>query len=132
VKSRTFVIGFFAVVALVAAASIYLRLTVDRAEKDIAAVTAPDGKLKAVRVTLSNGAPAPFCNETVVVILALYPDEFDENRNLYEVYAGRCGAKPLEVRWVSDRELRIVSSGAVMRSKDTDATKTVKVTLVRP
>ena len=58
------------------AGSIYLAVTTDRADKALVAVASPDDKYKAVRLTVSNDTPAPFCVDSIAVFLSVYPDSF--------------------------------------------------------
>ncbi|HEY4141027.1 MAG TPA: hypothetical protein VGM57_06415 [Pseudolabrys sp.] len=137
-RAKTFFIGFFAVVALLAAASLYLSLTVDRADKTFTAVAAPDNKYKAVRITLSGGGASPFCIDGIAVILDVYPDEFAERDRAYLVYSGPCAADRNalpKTEWKSNTDLAIIYSkeSAAQKSpviKDLDVTKTVHVTFV--
>jgi hypothetical protein len=142
-NSKRFIIGFLVVVALIGAVSIYVSMTTERAVQSITAVTSPDKKLKAVKTTLSNGGAAPFCFDTIVVLPTIYPDDFHENRDAYEVYAAPCGrfadgTPSPQIEWLSATSLRITSAphpaGAKnVRMKDIDITKTVQVTfVVRP
>lgn len=139
-KAKPFLIGFFCVVALIGAASIYLAATVDRAEKSVVAVAAPGNKYKAVRLTFSNGGAAPFCFDTISVFLTVYPDSFAESDKTYEIYGAPCAAtdrrKDLpKMEWLSDKALRItyapVANGRTPRLKDHDASRYVDVTFVR-
>ena len=137
-KAKTFFIGFFAVVAVLAAVSLYLSLTVNRAEKTLTAVVAPDNKYKAVKITLSGEGPPPFCIDGIAVILGVYPDNFAERDKAYLVYSGPCAsdrATSPKIEWKSNTELQITygkESGAVKSPviKDLDVTKTVHVTFV--
>jgi hypothetical protein len=138
VKAKTFFIGFFAVVAVLAAASLYLSLTVDRADKILTAVVAPDNKYKAVKITLSGDGPPPFCIDGIAVILGVYPDNFAERDKAYLVYSGPCAADRKawpKIEWKSNTDLQITfeKQSAAAKSpaiKDLDVTKTVHVTFV--
>jgi hypothetical protein len=137
VKAKTFFIGFFAVVAVLAAGSLYLRLTVDRADKTRTAVVAPDNKFKAVRITLSGEGPPPFCIDSIAVILGVYPDEFAERDRAYLVYSAPCAADRAaspKIEWLSNTALQISylkKPGAKDPAlKNLDVTKTVNVTFV--
>jgi hypothetical protein len=138
VKAKTFFIGFFAVVAVLAVASLYLSLTVDRADKTLTAVAAPDNKYKAVKITLSGEGPPPFCIDGIAVILGVYPDNFAERDKAYLVYSGPCAADRNtwpKIEWKSNTDLQIIyaKDSAATKSpavKDLDVTKTVHVTFV--
>ena len=57
-KAKPFLLGFFAVVVVVAAVSIYVSMSVDKAQKTFTAVASPDSKYKAVRLMIARGAPS--------------------------------------------------------------------------
>lgn len=130
-KAKTFFIGFFAVVAVLASVSLYLSLTVDRADKTLTAFPAPDNKYKAVRITLSGDGPPPFCIDSIAVILGVYPDNFAERDKAYLVYSAPCAASP-KIEWLSNAALQIsyAKNSAAKALKDHDVTKTVHVTFV--
>jgi hypothetical protein len=139
VKAKPFIIGFFAVVALLGAASVYMAITVEPAQKSIAAVAAPDNKFKAVKITLTRGGNPPFCVDSIAVILGVYPDAFAERDKAYEVYAAPCGrfgdgAPSPKIEWLSDTALQISyaknPSAKPPKLKDADLTKAVHVTFV--
>ena len=141
-KTKPFIIGFLAIVALLAAVSIYFSAIVDRADKTVAALASPDGKFKAVRITFVAGGAAPFCFDNVSVMFAAYPDEFAQREKAYEVYAAPCGSfanrEPSpKLEWLSGSELKIAhaarpaaSNVKPMRTKNIDVTKSVHVTFV--
>ena len=106
-KAKTFFIGFFAVVALLGAASVYLAVTVEPAQKSLTAVVAPDNKYKAVKITLSGEGPPPFCIDSIAIILGVYPDDFAERDKAYLVYSGPCAANRNagpKIEWKSNTE----------------------------
>ena len=138
-RAKPFFIGFFAVVALLGAASIYLSLTVEPAEKSITAFAAPDAKFKAVKITLTRGGNPPFCLDSIAVILGVYPDDFAERDKAYEVFTAPCGrfaggAPSPKIEWLSDAALQISyakpSAAKPLKLKDADVTKAVHVTFV--
>ncbi len=139
-KAKPILIGFLTVVVLIAAASVYLAATVDRAEKAVVAVAAPGGKYKAVRVTFSNGGATPFCFDTVSIFLSIYPDSFAVSDKSYEIYGAPC-AEPAKraalpkMEWQSDKALRVtyapVDNGQSPRLKNHDASRYVDVTFVK-
>jgi hypothetical protein len=140
VKAKPVLIGFFGLVALIGAASVYLASTVDRAEKSVVAAAAPGGKYKAVRVTFSNGGASPFCFDTISVFLSVYPDSFAESDKSYEIYGAPCAeparrAELPHMEWLSDKALRVtyapVANGQTPRLKDHDASRYVDVTFVK-
>jgi hypothetical protein len=139
-KSKTFIIGFGVVVALIAVVSIYMAATVERADKTIVTAPSPDGRFKAVRTTLARGGASPFCFDNIALLPAIYPDDFDEHKNAYEIYAAPCGrfasgAPSPKVEWLSASALQITYAAAPdakpPRTKDLDITKTVTVTFVK-
>jgi hypothetical protein len=142
VKEKIFVLGFFAVVAGVAAVSIYVNESIDKTERTVTAVAAPDGKYKAVRESISRGGADPFCFDTISIFLSVYPDNFAVSDRTYEVYAGPC-AKPAQradlphIEWLSDKAVRITypasataSDTMKMRTKLLDASKFVHLIFV--
>ncbi len=135
-KAKPFFIGFFTVVAVLAAGSLYLRLTVDRADKILTAFPAPDSKYKAVKITLSGDGPPPFCIDSIAVILGVYPEHFAERDKAYLAYSAPCAADRAlpKIEWLSNTELQItyaaVPDAKPPRLKDHDVTKTVHVTFV--
>ena len=139
-KAKPFIIGFLAVVAVLAAVSVYFSATVDKADKSVTALASPDGKFKAVKVTLVAGGAAPFCFDSVSVMLAAYPDEFAQREKAYEVYAAPCGSfangEPSpKIEWLSASALQITYAAAApdaktARTKNIDVTKSVHVTFV--
>ncbi|HEY5380465.1 MAG TPA: hypothetical protein VIJ78_13150 [Pseudolabrys sp.] len=138
-KTKPVLIGFFCVVVLIGATSVYLALTIDRAEKSVVSLAAPDGKYKAVRVTFSNGGAAPFCFDTISVFLSVYPDSFAESDKSYEIYGAPCAASDRraalpKMEWLTDKALRITNApgpGNPPRLKDHDASHFVGVTFVK-
>lgn len=139
-NSKRFIVGFLVVVAVIGAVSIYVAATTERAARSITAVASPDAKLKAVKTTLSSAGAAPFCFDTIVVLPTIYPDDFHENRDAYEVYAAPCGrfadgTPSPKIEWPSATSLRITAAphpanAKNVRMKGIDITKTVHVTFV--
>jgi hypothetical protein len=142
VRAKPFLLGFFAVVVGIAAVSIFVNETVDKADKTVTAVASPDGKYKAVREMIARGGKEPFCFDTISIFLSVYPDNFAVSDKAYEVYAGPCAelAKRAEmprIEWLSDKSVRITyPAGAAtsdkmkMRMKPLDASKFVQLTFV--
>jgi hypothetical protein len=137
VKAKPFIIGFFAVVAVLAAVSLYVSLTVDRADKSFTAVAAPDNRYKAVKITLAGGGASPFCIDSIAVILGVYPDEFAERDKAYLVYSAPCAADRAvspKIEWLSNTALQISylknPAAKPPTLKGLDITKTVHVTFV--
>ncbi len=141
-KAKPFLLGFFVVVAAIAAASIYVSVSVDKAQKTFAAVSSPDGKYKAVRLTITRGGSEPFCFDTISIFLSVYPDNFAEGDKTYEVYAAPC-AKPAlraelpQIKWLSDQSVQVTyAPGAAaadamkLRTKALDASKFVHLTFI--
>ncbi len=141
-KSKPFLIGFFIFVAVFAAISFYYVATVGRPTRSLTAVTSPDGKYKAVTLTMSHAGATPYCFDSVAVILAVYPNDFGERNKRYEVFAGPCvtfadGAPSPMIEWLSPTQLRIAhaaNEAGAGKSKhvmnDVDVTKVVHVTFV--
>jgi len=142
VKAKPFLLGIFAVVVVVAAVSIYVSMSVDKAQKTFTAVASPDSKYKAVRLMIARGGTEPFCFDTVSIFLSVYPDNFAEGDKTYEVYRAPC-AKPAlradlpKIAWLSDQSVQITyaasaaaSDAMKMRTKALDASKFVHLTFV--
>ncbi len=141
-KSKPFIIGFVIVVLAIAAVSMYISATVERANKTLVAVVSPNGKFKAVKQTIARGGTAPFCYDNIAVLLAVYPDDFDENKKAYEVYAAPCGrfsdgTRSPKIEWLSNASLRITvaprpaaADAKTIRMKNIDVSKSVHVTFV--
>ena len=142
VKAKSFIIGFLAVVAVVAAVSVYVSVAVDKPDKSVTAFVSPDGKFKAVKLTMARGGTSPFCFDSVAIIFAAYPDNFAERDKAYEIYSGPCGSfanheRSPKIEWLSNSGLQITyavnSAGAGVkqpRLKIVDVTKSVHVTFV--
>ncbi|MEJ2376138.1 MAG: hypothetical protein P8Y53_11865 [Pseudolabrys sp.] len=133
-KAKTFVIGFVAVLAGAVAASVYFNLTATRPQKTVTAVASPDGRYKAVRVSLTQGGA---CFDTISVYLSVYPDSFAEREKTYRVYSGPCAPEGAradlpKMQWLSDTALRItypaVPAGAKRTMEPMDASNFVHVT----
>ena len=142
VKAKPFIVGFLAVVAVVAAVSVYVSVTVDKPDKSVTAFVSPDGKFKAVKLTMARGGSSPFCFDSISIILGVYPDNFAERDKAYEVYSAPCGSfangeKSPKIEWLSNSGLQITyavnSAGLSAKQpslKSIDVTKTVHVTFV--
>ena len=89
-NAKPFVIGSLAAMAGVAAVSIYMSAHDLEIDKTVVAAASPDGKYKAVRITLARGGAASFCVDSISIFLSVYPDNFAENDKTYEVYAAPC------------------------------------------
>jgi hypothetical protein len=134
VNAKTFVIGFVAALVLAAAASVYMNLTATRPQKTVTAVASPDGRYKAVRISLTRGGT---CFDTISVYLSVYPDDFAEREKTYRVYAGPCAAPDKrgelpKMQWRSDKALIITYPAAEAKRtmKSEDASHFVRVTYV--
>jgi hypothetical protein len=141
-NSKTLIIAFAAVMAVAAATSIYVSRTVDRVEKTITAVAAPDGRYKAVILRLSQGGKAPFCYESVSIYLSVYPDNFAESEKGYQVYWSPC-ATPANatdapaVTWLANDKAQITytpgpppADPTRLRKRVVDASRYVTVSYV--
>jgi hypothetical protein len=141
-KAKPFLLGFFAAVVVIAAVSIYVSMSVDKAQKTFAAVASPDGKYKAVRLSIARGGKEPFCFDTISIFLSVYPDNFAEGDKTYEVYAAPCARPALraelpQIKWLSDQSVQVTyaasaaaSDAVKMRTKPLDASKFVHLTFV--
>lgn len=97
------------------AGSIYLAITTERADKALIAVASPDGKYKAVRLTVSGDTPAPFCVDTIAIFLSVYPDSFVASDASYQIYGAPCAAPGKraalpKIEWLANNKVRITYS----------------------
>ncbi len=141
-KAKPFIISLLAAMAVAAGASIYLIATADRVDKTVTAFLSPDGRYKAVRVSLSHGGAAPFCFNSVSIFLAVYPDTFAENEKAYQVFASPCttpakAADQPAIEWLAKDAVRITYAPAPagldkdkLRQRVIDASKYVHVSYV--
>ncbi len=141
-RAKQFVIGLLAAMAVVAAFSIYISATIDKIDRTVAAVASPDGRYKAVHVTLARGGASPFCVDSISIFLSVYPDNFAENDRTYEVYAASCAAPAKraafpKVEWLSNTAVQITYAAALPaadakppRTNPFDASHFVRVTFV--
>jgi hypothetical protein len=142
VKSKPFIVGLLVAMVVAAAVSIYLSATADRVDKSVTAFLSPDGRYKAVRVSLAHGGTAPFCFQSISIFLAVYPDSFAENEKAYQVYAAPCATPPKPtdapaIEWLANNAVRITYSPAPagldqdkLRRRVIDASKFVHVSYV--
>jgi hypothetical protein len=139
VNSKPFLIGFVALIAVIAAVSLYVSRSVDKADKTVTSVASPDGKYKAVRVMSARGGAQPFCSDTIAIFLSVYPDSFAVSDRNYEVYAAPCArpadrAKLPQIEWLARDAVRVTvppeAAGAKMPRKDRDASLFVHLTFV--
>jgi hypothetical protein len=140
-KAKPFLIGFICIMLALVAGSIYLAVTTDRADKALVAVASPDGKYKAVRLTVSNDTPAPFCVDSIAVFLSVYPDSFVASDSSYEVYSGPCAAPDKraalpKIEWLANNKVTITyapepGAGKPPRLKERDMSLFVDVTYVK-
>jgi hypothetical protein len=139
-KAKPFLILMLGAVALMIAGSIYLAVTTEKALKELVAVASPDGKYKAVRLTVSGHQPGLFCVDTIAIFLSIYPDSFVASESNYEVYSAPCAAPDMrkalpKIEWLSGRAVQIAyapgSDQPKPRLKDHDASLFVHVTFVK-
>jgi len=117
VRAKQFVIGLLAVMAGVAAVSIYISAAIDKIDTAVTAMASPDGRYKAVRVTLSRGGTVPFCVDSISIFLSVYPDNFAATAKTYEVYSAPCAAPAKraalpKVDWLSNTAVQITYAAA--------------------
>lgn len=141
-KAKPFLIGFFVFLAVFAAISFYYVAKVGRPSRTLTAITSPDGRYKAVKLTMSHGGMTPYCFDSVAVILAVYPDDFGERNKRYEVFSASCatfanGGPSPKIEWLSPSALQIThathAAGAASAKRvmnDIDITNVVHVTFV--
>ena len=138
-SSKPFLIGFVALIAVIAVVSVYISRSVDKAGNTVTSVASPDGKYKAVRVMSVRGGAQPFCSDTIAIFLSVYPDSFAVSDRTYEVYAAPCAApadraKLPRIEWLARDAVRITvppeAAGAGMPGKERDASLFVHLTFV--
>ena len=124
------------------AGSIYLAATTDRADKALVAVASPDGKYKAVRLTVSNDTP--------VNVLRRYDCDFSyrlsgqlrrQQQRLSGLYRAVRRARPNATRfpkieWLANNKLQITYSpesgaGKAPRLKERDMSLFVDIDYVK-
>jgi hypothetical protein len=140
-KAKPFLIGFLCVVLAVIAGSIYLAATTDRAEKALVAVASPDGKYKAVRLTVFGEKPEPFCVDTIAIFLTVYPDSFVASDSSYQVFSAPCSAPAKraalpKIEWTANNKVTITYSpepgaGKPPRLKERDMSLFVDISYVK-
>jgi hypothetical protein len=140
-KAKRFVIGFLCVILALAAGSIYLAATTDRAEKALVAVASPDGKYKAVRLTVYGKTPEPFCVDTIAIFLTVYPDSFVASNSSYQVYGAPCAAPGKratlpKIEWLANNAVQITyapepGAGKAPRLKERDLSLFVDIKYVK-
>lgn len=111
-RAKPFFIVFFAVALGLGALSVYMYETIEKADKAVSAVVSPDGKYKAVRISLSSNGKSPFCFDSISILLAVYPDSFAERNKGYEVYSASCDtpdrrAVSPKIEWLSPSAVKI-------------------------
>lgn len=140
-KAKPFLIGLLCVMLALVAGSIYLAATTDRADKALNAVASPDGKYKAVRLTVSNDTPVNFCVDTIAIFLSIYPDSFVASDSNYEVYSGPCAAPAKraalpKIEWTANNKVTITyapepGAGKPPRLKERDMSLFVDIGYVK-
>jgi len=90
VNARVLVAGLIAIAVLTVAASFYFRAAVTPFEKSFSSMFSPDGRFKAVRLVVTREGPPGYCDASVSIYLAGYPDSFAETEKGYVVYAAPC------------------------------------------
>ena len=118
-RAKQFVIGLLAVMAGVAAVSIYISAAIDKIDTAVTAMASPDGRYKAVRVTLSRGGTAPFCADSISIFLSVYPDNFAASARALK-YPAPCAALAMraalpKVEWLSNTAVQITYAAVCPR-----------------
>ena len=140
-RAKPFLTGFLGVMVVIVAVSAYLAATIERPDKSVAVVASPNGKYKAVRLTVSGDTPVPFCVDTISIFLSVYPDSFAASESSYEVYGAPCAAPEKraalpKMEWLSNEALRITypagmgGAGKKPRLKELDESRFVHLTFV--
>jgi hypothetical protein len=116
-KTKAVLIVFLCAMLAMVGGSIYLAATTQRADKSLVAVASPDGKYKAVRLTVYGEKPEPFCVDTIAIFLSIYPDSFVASESNYGVYAAPCAAPDKrttlpKIEWTSNKAVRVTYAPA--------------------
>jgi hypothetical protein len=139
VKAKSVLLTFFALGVLMIGITIYFAATIDRAQRDIDTVVAPDGRYKAVHMRVYGDKPEPFCVDTIAIYLAIYPESFVSSKRAYEVYGGPCAtpsrdAPAPKMEWTGNKTVRITyaaPAGKPPRMRDQDASLFVDIEWVK-
>ena len=134
-KAKSVLLTFLAFGVLMIGITIYYAATIDRAQRDIDTVVAPDGRYKAVHMRVYGDTPEPFCVDTIAIYLALYPESFVSSKRAYEVYGAPCAtpskaAPTPKIEWTSNKTVRITYAAPAdrePRKRDKDASLFVDI-----
>ena len=141
-NAKPLLLGLLAVAAIVVGASIYFRATVKPVEKSVQILNSPDGRYKAVRLSLSNSGTSAFCYHSVSVLPSQLPNSFAESEKIYQVYFAPCALPPdpaqaPAAQWLGNDALQITyTPGPVdfnnprLRRRVVDASERVRITYV--
>ena len=141
-NARALVAGLIAISILTVGTSIYFRSTVAPFEKSFSSALSPNGQFKAVRLVVQRQTPPAYCEASVSIYLAAYPDSFAETEKSYTVYAAPCPtpADPASlpsVQWLADDAVQITyksspQAGDItkLRRRVVDASRAVRVNYV--
>ncbi len=138
-KAKSVLLTFLAFGVLMIGITIYYAATIDRAQRDIDTVVAPDGRYKAVHMRVHGDKPEPFCVDTIAIYLALYPESFVSSKRAYEVYGAPCAtpskAAPVpKIEWIDNKTVRITYAAPADRAprkRDKDASLYVDIEWVK-
>lgn len=138
-KAKAVLLTFLAFGLLMVGITIYYAATIDRAQRDIDTVVAPDGRYKAVHMRVYGDRPEPFCVDTIAIYLAIYPESFVSSKRAYEVYGAPCAtpskdAPAPKIEWTSDKSVRITYAAPAdkqPRKRDKDASLFVDIEWVK-
>jgi hypothetical protein len=142
VNAKPLLLGLLAIAAIVVGASIYFRATVQPVERSVHISNSPDGRYKAVRLSLSSAGASAFCYHSVSVLPAALPDSFAESEKTYQVYFAPCALPPDPARapamqWLGNDALQIAYTPGPaafdnprFRRRVVDASGTVRITYV--
>jgi hypothetical protein len=139
VKPRYIVAVFLALAVFMVGITIYYAATIDRADRELFTVEAPDGRYKAVQMRVHGDRPEPFCVDTVSIYLSIYPESFAASKRAYEVYGAPCATPskdaPLpKIEWTSGKTVRITyaaPAGKEPRKRDKDASLFIDIEWVK-
>ena len=141
-NGRVVIAGLVAIAIIVAGASVYFRSTVIPFDKDYLTLPSPNGRYKAVRLSVVRKTPPPYCEASISIFLTIYPDRFAETEREYRVYDAPCPTRgdPAdlpEVKWLADDAVQITytpgppaADVTKLRRRVVDVSRAVRVTYV--
>lgn len=141
-SAKPVLLALLALAVLIVGASIYFRATVKPVDTSVQILNSPDGRYKAVRISLSRGGTSAFCYHSVSVLPSQLPDSFAETEKQYQVYFAPCAIPPDPsqapvAQWLGNDALQITYTPGPegfdnprFRRRVVDASEKVRITYV--